>query len=388
METDYEESLKQKIDETFRCRNCNYCYSRCPLSECGDGFMTEGPSGITQSLYYAIKWNLKEEEELSRIVSKCTTCNSCVLACKELAAGVPLLDIIESGRALLVERGSGPTETQAETLEHMYERGNSYGENPIKRKEWLKIIGIPEKPESGYNTLLYLGCSVSYDPELRKIAEALVKIFKHAGVTFSIAYDEPCCGCLAKRLGDLMLFDEISKKNTQYLKKLDVKTIITISPHAYNTFLNEYPMNNHPRVMHYTQFLHDMIQTGKITFTHSIDKIITYHDPCYLGKHNGIYEEPREVIRSIPGVKLTEMECNRSLSLCCGGGGGGMWLETEDKKHRPSTKRLKQAKKSGAQILAVACPWCHSMLGEEAKSEPEETIIVTDIAQLVAQAIG
>ncbi|MEM0201406.1 MAG: (Fe-S)-binding protein [Candidatus Micrarchaeaceae archaeon] len=388
----YLDSLKETINETYRCRNCNYCYSRCPIHDASDGFMTKGPSGITQSIYYLINWELKEDKEKQEIVeilSACTTCNACVIACKELAAGMPILDIIESGRKFLVEENIGLLENHSEVLNYIYQKKNSYGMNPTDRIRWAKDLDVKRIPQERAETLLYIGCTVSYDPEMQKIAKALIKIFNSINLDFGIAENEVCCGCITKRLGDELLFEEISEANLQLFLDSGVKRIVTISPHSYNTFTKEYKNMKNIEVLHYTQFLHAIIQSGQINLGNGINARVTYHDPCYLGRHNNIYEEPRDVIKAIPGVNFIEIEhYNRKFAFCCGGGGGGMWLKTE-RENRLSDIRVKQIMQTDADIVAVACPWCHTMLQESLASiNSGKQILVMDIAQLVAEAMS
>jgi Fe-S oxidoreductase len=392
MEIDnYLESLKEKIDETYRCRNCNYCYSRCPIYDANNGFMVKGPSGITQSIYYLVNWNLKEEKEKREIVeilSACTTCNACVIACKELAAGIPLLDIIESGRKLLIEEDFGLSEEQSIVLNSIYQKRNSYGMDLADRTKWSKDLNVKKLPTAKSETLLYIGCAASYDPEIQKTARALVKIFNSINLDFGILENESCCGCVAKRLGDELLFEEISEANIKSFLNCGLKRIITISPHSYNTFTKEYKGIENIEILHYTQFLDRLIRDKRIEFKKNINARITYHDPCYLGRHNNIYEEPRNVIKAIPGINFTEIEhYNKKFAFCCGGGGGGMWLKTE-KENRLADIRMKQIMGTNAEIVAVACPWCHTMLKESSESLGlESQIVVLDIAQLVAEAM-
>ncbi|MGC8621715.1 MAG: (Fe-S)-binding protein [Caldisphaera sp.] len=387
----YLDVLKEKINETYRCRNCNYCYSRCPIYDANSGFMVKGPSGITQSIYYLVNWGLnenKEKQEIVEILSRCTTCNSCVIACKELAAGIPLLDIIESGRRLAIEENIGLLEEYSTVLNSIYQKKNPYEMNPSDRIKWAEGLNIKKVPNEKTETLLYIGCTVSYDPETQKIAKALINIFNSINLDFGILKNESCCGCVAKRIGDELLFEEVSEANAKLFLDYGFKRIITISPHSYNTFTKEYKGIDEIKIFHYTQFLYELIQNKQLKFRNSIKARVTYHDPCYLGKHNNIYEEPRNIIKAIPGVDFVEVEhFNRKFAFCCGGGGGGMWLKTE-KENRLADIRVKQIMETNAEIVAVACPWCHIMLKESIESLGfENQITVLDIAQIVEKAL-
>ena len=352
--------------------------------------MVKGPSGITQAIYYLTNWDLKGDaikQEIVEALYACTTCKACVLACKELAAGIPILDIIESGRKFLIEEGFNPLENHSEVLNSIYQKKNSYGMSPYDRTKWAKDLNVKKVPYEKVDTLLYIGCTASYDVEAQKIAKALVRIFNSLGIDFGISDNESCCGCITRRLGDELLFDEISKDNVNFFQNSGIRRIVTVSPHSYNTFIKEYNGIESIEILHYTQFLHELIQSGQINFKNEINAKVTYHDPCYLGRHNGIYEEPRDILKKIPGIDFVEMEYNREFSFCCGGGGGGMWLKTE-KESRLSNIRAQQALQTGARIVAVACPWCHIMLDDALKSITSESeVIVMDIAELVAEAM-
>lgn len=388
----YAENLEDEIyKSTFRCRNCNYCYSRCPLYRSMEGFMVNGPSGIIQSIYYYLKWNLNEEEnesDLINILYSCTTCNGCVMACEELSAGIPLLEIIENGRKLLVDKNVGPMPFQRKALKSIYVKGNPYNFNPEDRLNWVGDLKVKRMPDQKASVLYYVGCSASYDPEIQNIAVSLVKLFNRAGIDFGVLEDEVCCSCAANRLGDEFLFEEMSQRNVKTFIDNGIEKIITTSPHCYNTFLKEYKGLENLKIQHYTEFLHDWIVKDDFKFEKNLDYVVTYHDPCYLGKHNGAYEEPRELIAAIPGVQLVEMKDNRKMSLCCGGGGGRMWTEIKEEK-RLANLRMEQALATGANVLAVACPWCHVMLQNAVKDlEQEENIKVMDVSELLAEALS
>ena len=392
METEgYAERLAEEIiRSTFRCRNCNYCYSQCPLYGSLAGFMVNGPSGIIQAIYYFLKWHLNEEEdkkEILDILYSCSTCNSCVIVCKELSAGIPLVEIIEKGRKFLVDRNIGPLPFQRNVLKSIYQKDNPYNFDPQDRLNWAGGLSVKKLPGDKADVLFYVGCSASYDPLLFNLPRSLVKILLSAEVDFGLLENEACCSCAANRLGDEFLFEEKARKNVRTFLDCGVKEIITLSPHCYNTLVNEYTGLEKVKVRHYTQFINELIRKKKIKFTKKLDYVITYHDPCYLGKRNGIYDEPREILAALPGVRLAEMKDNRKASLCCGGGGGRMWLEIKEEK-RLANLRLEQAVAAEAGVVAVACPWCYTMLANAVKDlGKEENLKVKDIAEIVAEAL-
>jgi Fe-S oxidoreductase len=393
MEDQYIEDLKEMILDTVRrCRHCNYCYSDCPLFESTRGFVTQGPSGLMTSIYYGIRWNLlegKDGEDLRDILYACTTCGSCELRCKKSATNTPIVEVIEAGRKLLLEKMIGPLVQQRTALESIYKYGNPYGELPEKRLAWLSDTKVKRLKEEKAEVLYYVGCTASYEPELHNVARSLVKILQLLEVDFGILEAETCCGDPVRTLGDEVLFQELIGQNLEKFRLAGVKTIVTTSPHCFNAFLKKYEnFDKEFEVKHYTSFLAQAFEQKKPSFKKQFPHTITYHDPCYLGKRNGIYDPPRALLKAIPGVKLVEMEMTREDSLCCGGGGGRMYAEVEEEKRLADT-RLGHALEAGADVIATACPWCHIMLQNSARDlQMEDKIKVRDIAELLVEALG
>ncbi|MCG7854006.1 MAG: (Fe-S)-binding protein [Methanosarcinaceae archaeon] len=388
----------QKLMETIRevgsrCWNCNFCFSACPNFESTRGFQVQGPSGILQSIYHAIKWEDKvgesDKEALRDIVYACTTCRSCEITCKKVSAGVPILELIETGRKYLLETMVGPLPEQRNALDSIYKYGNPYGESPEKRLSWLGDMEVKRLPGEQEEVLYYVGCTASYEPELHNLARSLVKLFRFLKVDFGVLEGEVCCGDPVRSLGDEFLFQEMIGQNVEKFKASGVKSIVTISPHCFNAFSKKYEgLEEAFQIRHYTEFLASVFEEKKPKFPKELPYTVTYHDPCYLGKHNDIYDAPRELIQAIPGVELKEMAMNRQDSLCCGGGGGRMYAEVEEER-RLADVRLGQALEIGADVVATACPWCHTMLANAVKDlRMEEKIRVLDVAELLAEALG
>ena len=394
-----EELINRLLDTISRCRSCMNCYSVCPLVDSTRGFPTQGPYGILRSLYYGIKWDesltVGDREALGDIVYACTTCSSCEIKCKSSGAGVPIVEIIEDGRKLLVTEGIGPLKNQRIALKSIRSLGNPYGAPAEDRLNWLKDFDKKKKlstksalDEGDFELLLYVGCSASYDKNIQNVARCLISLLEETGINYGVLKEEVCCGSPANRAGDKQMFSDISCENLRRFEKQGVKWIVTISPHCYNVFINEYPDSiKGIKIQHYTEFLSDMMDEGRLVPHKEIGEIVTYHDPCYLGKKNNIYEAPRKLLRGIPGIKLVEMKHNRQDSLCCGGGGGRMWAAVEEVT-RLSQIRLKEAIKVKASIIATACPWCHIQLGDAIKdTNSEDKIEVKDIAELMADVL-
>ncbi|HEY5672032.1 MAG TPA: (Fe-S)-binding protein, partial [Anaerolineales bacterium] len=248
--------------------------------------------------------------------------------------------------------------------------------------------------EEGRDYLYFVGCTPSYDPRVQQVARSLARLMAKADVDFGIlGEEESCCGSEVRRLGEAGLFEMMVEENQELLKSLGIHKMVTTSPHCFNVFKNDYPKNG-MQVEHYTQLLSGLVDQdsgtarGHLSFTGSVDAKVTYHDPCYLGKHNHIFEEPRKVLLSIPGLQLVEMDRSREKSLCCEGGGGRMWLEGTNPGVRLAQSRIKEALETGAEILATACPFCLLTLEEAVKHlNAEDKIRVMDIAEIAAQAL-
>jgi Fe-S oxidoreductase len=356
------------------CFNCGSCAAICPLSNVHSGFprkvLRQGQLGTN---------DLESED-----VWACATCKACVQQCPR---GVEIIDYMKSVRRTIVETGAGYIpKSLKHTVVNLYGVGNPFGEPPETRSAWAFEMGV--KPITrNMDYLLFMGCYGGYDPVVRKSAAALVNILNLSGVSYGIlGADEVCCGESANKIGQNKLFEQLARKNILNFEKNNVHRIITISPHCFQTFKNEYSQfGTNYEIIHYTQFLAQLIKERKIKPRKALEKLVTYHDPCYLGRHNGIYREPREVLRSIPGLNLQEMTFSQQTSFCCGGGGGKIWQEVK-KENRISDQRLQQAIITGAEVLVTACPYCTVNL-EDSRLVNNENIIVMDVAQILLETI-
>ncbi|MBA7647811.1 putative iron-sulfur-binding oxidoreductase FadF [subsurface metagenome] len=231
-----------------------------------------------------------------------------------------------------------------------------------------------------------MGCTEALEDRSIKVAQAIGKLLKQAGVNFGILGDEEiCCGEPARRLGNEYLFQIQVEKNVELLKSYNVKKIVTACPHCYNTIKNEYPdIGGEFEVIHHTQFIAELLKEGRLKVSKDNGGVITYQDPCYLGRYNEIYEPPRQILNYMAGSNLVEMEQNRERSFCCGGGGGCMWLE-ESIGQRISEMRIERAIETNAQTVATACPFCLQMFEDAVKAKgAEESLKVMDIAELIS----
>ena len=379
------------LDAASRCRNCNYCFTICPLFQSTRGFMSQTPSGILQSIKYAIKWDLlkgKEKETLRDLVYSCTTCNGCVVRCKAKATGIPVLEAIEAGRKILREMMIGPLPQQRKPLKDLLKNGNPYGEKPEKRFEWLEGLSVKRLPRDQADILLYVGCTLSYDQDLHGLGRNLLAVFDRLDIDYGILENETCCGDPALRMGDEAIFQELMDANVRLFKEAGVKKIVTLSPHCFNTFSKEYPEQEKQwSVRHYVEFLLDVLKDKKPVLKKKLPYTVAYHDACYLGRHNQIYDPPRELIAMVPGIRLVEMKMKKDEALCCGGGGGRMFAEVEEEPKLART-RINQAIDAGADVLATACPWCFTMLLNAAKDlQATDRIKVMDITGLLKESM-
>ncbi len=379
--------IKESGGDGFKfCYQCGLCDTVCPWNKVRTFSMRriirEATFGLTEI----------ESEEMWR----CTTCGNCPQQCPR---GVK---IIESGvalRRIATEYGVFPTPVRpVRTISgSLAGEGNPLNEKRANRADWAQ--GLSVKPfTEGMEVLYFPGCYLCYDPRLKKVAGATASILNRAGIDFGIlGTKESCCGESIRKTGDEELFKRLARENIKTFVDHGVKKILVSSPHCYHTFKNEYPefMVNF-EVVHISQFLFELINEGRLELSGEYGKKVTYHDPCYLGRHNGIYEEPREVLKKIPGLELNEMPDSRRDSLCCGGGGGRIWMETL-KGERFSDLRLEQASGVGAEVLATSCPYCITHFEEsrlaledsESKAAGDSNVIeIKDITEIISEVIS
>jgi Fe-S oxidoreductase len=390
-EAHFEEDFEKYLNEALiSCEKCHFCHNVCPIV---DTRITQGPFGINRAIYYGLQWN-EFPEQLRDLVYSCTTCNKCVDMCKKVSRALPLVEIFEKAREyLLVEKMLGPMPEQVGALKNMHVRGNPWGNPSHERTQWAEGLAIPFASQDNHVDVLYfVGCASSYDAQGQKIAKSLSKLFKEGGVDFGILEKETCSGHEARRMGETGLFAYLSEANMEMFQQAGINHIVTGDPHSFYTFTNEYPgQQKELTVQHYSQFLNELIDKGKLKLSKTVSKTVTYHDPCYLGRHSQIFEEPRDLIQKVPGITLVEMENFRADSDCCGMGGGRMWMEPPKgllSSQAIAERRINQALATGAEILITACPFCNITLNDAVKSlEQEESIKVMDITELLCMSV-
>ena len=383
METvaDYKEIvdvIKESGGDAFkRCFQCGLCDAVCPWNRVRSFSMRklvrQATFGFTEI----------ESEEMWL----CTTCGRCPQHCprdvQQIESGVAL-------RRVATEYGVFPASVKPvrTAVGSLMGEGNPLGEDRKNRGEWAKGQSVKAFTEE-MEILYFPGCYPSFDPRAKKISTATAKILNSAGVDFGIlGSKETCCGESIRKTGDEELFKRLARENIKTFIDNGVKKILVSSPHCYHTFKNEYPefMVNFD-VIHITEYLLELINAGRLELTKEIEKKITYHDPCYLGRHNGIFEEPREVLKKVPGLDLIEMPDSRIDSLCCGGGGGRVWMETQ-KGERFGDLRIDQALEVGAELLVTSCPYCITMFEDSRVTMGvDEKIEIKDITEIIVDSI-
>ena len=373
--------IKETGGESFRyCYQCGLCDVVCPWNRVRDFSM--------RKLIRQANFGLTEIE--TEEIWRCTTCGRCLQQCPR---GVNQIEVGVSSRRIASEFGVFPTSVRPVrgVSASLLGEGNPFGEERKNRADWAKGLSV-NTFSKGMEILYFPGCYLSYDPRLKKVAAATVNILKKAGVDFGIlGTNENCCGESIRKTGDEECFNRLARENIKTFIDNGVKKILVSSPHCYHTFKNEYPeFMVHFEVVHISQYIFELINAGRLELTKGYDKKITYHDPCYLGRHNGIFDEPREALRGISGLELIEMPDSREDSLCCGGGGGRIWMETP-KGERFSDLRVEQARGVGAEVLVTACPYCithfeDSRLALE-DSEDGAGLEVKDITEIIQEVI-
>jgi Fe-S oxidoreductase len=270
----------------------------------------------------------------------------------------------------------------------IYWNNNPWTQPPNQRAQWAASLNIPIFNPQEHEALLYVGCTSSYDRRGQKIAAALVQLLRSAGVEFGFLGDEePCCGEAVLSVGHQHYFEEVAAQTAQVFNEQGVSKLVTISPHCFDVFKNHYPATMEGiQPQHYTQYLAELVEEGRLRFEQAFAERVTFQDPCYLGRINNEYDAPRSLLAVIPEVELVEMEQTAEDGLCCGGGGGRMWLETP-LGERFSDLRVEQAVQTGASVLAAACPFCITCLEDSLKAHPAENLVVRDIAEIAAKSL-
>ncbi len=390
---------KGQLLDAYACIMCNRCQEVCPAYNTGKAL---SPSALEINKRYFLNSDgdrlLTKADELPPLLEfalsesalwACTTCGACVEICP--VGNEPLYDLLGIRRDRVLMESQFPRQLQ-NAFNGMERNGNPWNMNEdrlawTKADESIKVPTVNENPD--FEILYWVGCAGAFDQKGQRIARAFAKILNHANVNFAVlGNDESCTGDSARRAGNEYLFAMLAENNVQTLNNAGVKKIVTTCPHCLHTLKNEYPQfGGQYEVVHHSQFIHQLIAEGKLAVTAAQIENLTFHDPCYLGRHNREFDAPRAVLNQVNQLPIEELPLNRENSFCCGAGGAQMWKEEEAGEEAVRRARLKQAQEVQAQTVCTACPFCLTML-TDASNELEAGIAVKDLAEIVAEQLS
>ena len=395
------EDLTQKaVLDGYSCTECGRCQNMCPAWNTGkplspkllimnirDHVFEQGPKILDAKAegaeYEKVPLNPDVIED--EVVWDCTTCGACVYECP---VDIEHIDhIVDMRRNLVMAESRFPQEAGL-MLRNLEQAKNPWGVPQSQRADWADGLGVRILEDGQAPEYLYwVGCASSFDDRAKAIAQSTARLLQKAGVRFAILGPrELCNGDPARRFGNEYLFQELAEQNVQTLDEVKAKKILVNCPHCFNTFRNEYPdYGGNYEVIHHSQLFAQLVKEGRLRPTREVRSLVTYHDPCYLGRHNDVYEEPRNVLDAVPGVRQVEMPRHRERGFCCGAGGSRMWME-EHLGKRVNMERTEEAAATGADVMGVACPFCMVMLDDGAKAVPGD-LRVLDVAQVVAESV-
>ena len=381
------------------CAVCGRCTDSCPAHISGKVL---SPMHIVENLKEqllevgpVVARGGDEQDEMALVGGRiqkealwdCVTCGACEQECP---VGVEHLDtIVDMRRHLVMERATMP-ESGMNALMSMEQRGHPWRGTTFTRTDWtegLNVKTLAEHPDA--KVLFWVGCTAALEQRSQGMARAMASVLKRAGVDFAVlGAEEACTGDPARRMGNEYLYQVLARQNIETLRGYGVTKVVTICPHCFNTMKNEYPhLGGRFEVLHYSEYVAELIEQGRIKPVVSVETTVAYHDSCYLGRHNGVYDPPREIARAIPGVTLVEMERRRERGFCCGAGGGHMWME-ESRGSRINHLRTDQFMETGADTVGVSCPFCLQMFEEGIGSKKLDGKRARDLLEILAESLG
>lgn len=396
--------LEEVRDNVYRCIRCGFCtdgydwtlgmYGVCPIREHTPGFEPYTARGKLQVAKGLLEGTLKMTQEMAKVIFQCTLCNSCNEICGKVSFELPFevenpLDqaqVFEALRADLVANGFMLNEHRL-LMESIRSYDNPWGQPRRVRTKWVKGLDIKDATKDKVDVLYYVGCTTAFDPMLRANALATVSLLNKAEINFGfLGNKEVCCGSIALRIGDRETFRRLAENNIEIFNELGVKTIITSCAGCYKTLSKDYPQVGkiNAKILHSVQFMKQLKDEGRLRFTKEVQKRVTYHDPCHLGRHSKVYDIPREILAAIPGLTFKEMKRIREGALCCGAGGGvraGFPSLTSE----IAKERIQEAQEAGADYVITPCPFCKQGLSDGVKAAGVD-MEVLDLVEVIDEA--
>ncbi len=400
----FEKELEDYRDSIWGCARCNWCQNHwgwnvksAEYSEVCPAFHEYrifpysgmGKMHMARALLEG-DFDYEDAPEMVKFLYTCTTCGACEMNCQRLQDKEPL-QVNETLRAKMVADGVGPMPEHKGLIKSVKNYDNPWMQPRTQRDRWARKIPVKDANREKVETLFFVGCTSAFDNTQWHVTQNTARILLHAEVDLGmLGKSEICCGSPVARIGDRETFISLATRNIELLNNTGVKEIVTFCPGCYRSLKFDYREvpgvpELKPRVYHTAEYIHRLISEGKLKMPGKMKLKVTWHDPCHLGRHCGIYEEPREIIRAIPGVELVEMERIKDQSWCCGGG-GGVRTAFIDFAQKTATKRIEEAKKTGAQAIVTACPFCEQNIGD-ALSKMDEDIDMYDLTDLLIKAL-
>lgn len=387
--------------DLYTCTECGRCTDFCPAANTGKilspkQFTVDLRNNLYERQTEFLTKDKSEHEPIDLVgpvinpdvLWACTTCRACEQECPVMISYVD--KFVDLRRYLVQEKGEFPQDL-ATAFRGLENSGNPWGLPAQQRTEWMEGLEVPRLDDNpGAEWLLWVGCGPAFDEKARKTARAVAQLLTHAGVDYAVlGGEESCTGDPARRAGNEFLFQILAQSNVEVLTAHNVRKIIAICPHCFNSFKNEYPdFDGHYEVVHHTDLLAKLIRDGLLKPTKAIDSNVVYHDSCYLGRYNEIYDAPREVLKSIPGLTVLEPKETRDRGMCCGAGGAQFFKEEEEGTERVNVARTRQLTETGADAIASACPFCMRMLTDGLAAQDNEKVSQQDIAELLLESVG
>ncbi len=401
---EFEKTLEDFREMVWGCARCNWCQNHwgwnvksAEFSEICPAFHEfrifpysgMGKMHIARAILEG-DFDYEDAPEIVDFIYTCTTCGACEMNCQRLQDKEPL-KVNETLRALLVKDGVGPMPEHKRLIKSVKNYDNPWMQPRAQRDRWSKKVGIKDVNKEKAETLFFVGCTAAFDNTLWKVSQNTADILLRSGVDLGIlGKSELCCGSPLARIGDRETFIELAGKNIERLNSCGAKDIVTFCPGCYRSLKYDYAEipgvpELEPKVYHSSEYIEKLINDGRVKFSGELAMKVTWHDPCHLGRHCGIYDPPRNILKSIPGIDFVEMERIKDQSWCCGGGGGARTAFL-DFAQKTAFKRIGEAKKTGAQAIVTSCPFCEQNIGD-ALSKMSDGMQLFDLIELLSRVI-